>query len=112
MARLKKAPRRLTRKQQIDAALKPLGLSRKRFRLPALSQDEREQCCMHIGELADTMASVRADAERPRPTRATYRAALAALKRQENQRSSRCSWRRRGISRHAASPQRSASRRH
>jgi hypothetical protein len=81
MARLKKAPRRLTRKQQIDAALKPLVLSRKRFRLPALSQDEREQCCMHIGELADTMASVRADAERPRPTRATYRAALAALKR-------------------------------
>src|SRR5271163_191930 len=32
-------------------------------------------------ELVDTMASVRADAERPQPTRAIYRAALAALKR-------------------------------
>jgi hypothetical protein len=81
MARLKKASRPLTGEQPIDAALKLLVLSRKKFKLPALSEDEREQCCMHIGELADTMASVRADAERPRPTRATYRAALAALKR-------------------------------
>jgi hypothetical protein len=81
MARLKKASRPLTPKQQIDKALELLVLSRKNFKLLALSQDEREQCCMHIAELADTMASVRADAERPRPTRATYRAALAALKR-------------------------------
>src|SRR5580704_12860617 len=81
MARLKKASRPLTRKQQIDAALKLLVQSRKKFKQPTLSQDEREQRCMHIGELVDSMASVRADAERPRPTRATYRAALAALKR-------------------------------
>jgi hypothetical protein len=81
MVRLKKASRPLTRKQQINNALELLVLSRKKFKLPALSQDEREQCCMHIAELVDTMTSVRADAERPQPTRATYRAALAALKR-------------------------------
>src|SRR5271170_2619990 len=81
MVRLKKASRPLTRKQQINNALELLVLSRKKFKLPVLSQDEREQCCMHIAELVDTMASVRADAERPQPTRATYRAALAALKR-------------------------------
>jgi hypothetical protein len=84
MTRLKKASRPLTRKQQIGAVLELLVLSRNKFKLLALSQDEREQCCMRIGELADTMASVRADAERPRPTRATYRAALAALKRHKN----------------------------
>jgi hypothetical protein len=83
MIRPKRASRLLTLTQQIDAALKLLVLSRKKFELSPLSQDERRQCCMHIEELANTMASARADAESSRPTRGIYRADLAALKKRK-----------------------------